>query len=356
MAYSNGYNLTTVLPKLFGRLAWSTDSTLNTANKTSASGRYFDDGSFHALVTAANFKAVAMQPGTPAPSTWDAIFTARQNAVISKALNAVFNKTEFIDQVKFFTPDGSEVEQTVDNTGKAVGFKISVPRDFDKSVQLNYLELYFDGAATFNVFLFKQGSKTALQTKSVTTVANRITAVDLTDWILNYKEASTYYVVYFQSDLGSVKAIRQQGSFDNEAVLFSACPIEAAVTSGTDFDRTSPARPGEPSGLNIQASSFKDFSNNVILQPFLFDELIGLINAQTLVEEILYSVRENKTERMLKDQLTQIGLQMDLSGAAPVSDSPQIVGLKQKIDREAKRVREAFYPTVKSKTVTYADH
>lgn len=356
MAYSNGYNNTTVLPKLFGRLAWSTDSSLNSANKTSASGRYFDDGSFHSLVTVANVKAVTPQPGSPGLASWDAAFTAKQNAVISKALNAVFNKTEFVDQVKFFTPDDSEVEQTISNSGKAVGFRIRVAKDFDKTIQLNYLELYFDGAATFNVYLFKQGSKTALKTKSVTTVANTITSVDLTDWILNYKEAGVYYVVYFQDDLGSVKAIRQQVDFDNEACYFSVQPIEADVVTGTDFDRQSPALPSEPHGLNIQASSFRDFTNNILLQPHLFDELLGLVMAYSVIEEVLYSVRENKNERILKEQLAQIGIQLDLNGVAAISDSPQIMGLKQKIDREVQRVRKAFYPKPKAQTVDYADN
>lgn len=356
MAYSNGYNLTTVLSKLFGRLAWSTDSTLNSANKTSASGRYFDDGSFHSLVTASNAKAVWAQPGSPNLASWDAAFTARQNAVISKALNAVFNVTEFVDDVKFYNPDQSEVEQLVENTGKAVGYKISVAKSFDKSVRLNYLELYFDGVATFNVYLFKQGSKSAIQTKSVTTAANTKVTVDLTDWVLNYKEAGIYYVVYFQDDLGSVKSIREQSCFDNEAKYFCAEPIETNVMSGTDFNRQSPSITGEPSGLNFQATSFRDFTNNVSLQPHLFDELIGLVMAQSLVEDILYSVRENKTERITKDQLAQIGLQMDLNGAAPISDSPQIIGLKQKIDREAARVRKAFYPKLKAQTVDYADY
>ena len=187
MAYSNGYNNTTVLPKLSGQLGWRTDSTLATALKNSVSGRYWDDGSFHSLVTVANVKATA-----PDQTDWDVFFTAKQNAVISKALNGVFNLPEFVDDAKFYTPGQSEVEQLVSNSGKAVGFKISVAKDFDKTVLLNYLELYFDGAATFNVYLFKQGSKTALKTKEVTTVANTKTQVDLTDWVLNYKEAGIY--------------------------------------------------------------------------------------------------------------------------------------------------------------------
>ena len=349
MAYSNGYNNTAVLAALFGRLAWSTDSTLSSANKTSASGRYFDDGSFHALVNVANVKATE---GTPViPDTWDIRFTTRQNAVINKCLSTVFNIPQFIDQVNVFTPDGSEQEEAVTNNGKAVGYKIDVAKDFDKTVQINSLELYFDEAATFNVYLFKQGNKTPLKTKSVTTIANVKTTVALTDWILNYKEAGLYYVVYFQDDLGPAQAINEQVCF-NTACLFSAEAIMATVISGTDFDRVSPELPYQPNGLNMQISSFRDMTNNIIQQPQLFDELLGLVMAYTVIEQMIYTVISNASERIIKDQLDRVGIQLDLNGSAPISESPQVIGLKQRIDREAKRVKESFYPNPKAKTVS----
>lgn len=346
MAYSNGYNLTTVLAALFGRLAWSTDSTLNSANETSASGRYFDDDSFHSMVTVANVKA-----STPTPASWDTYFTGKQNAIISKCLNSVFNVPEFVDQVKVFDSDDSEIENLIDNAGKAVGYKISVVKDYDKSAEVKSLELYFDGAATFNVYLFKQGQKTALKTKSVTTVANQKVSVALTDWILNYREAGTYYVIYFQDDLGSVKAIQQQGSI-RQGCFFEAYPVQADVVSGTEFDRDGVSEPALPYGLNLQVNSFRDFTNNILNQPHLFDELLGLTMAYSVIEQIIYTVQSNGTERILKDQLDKIGIQMDLNGVAPISESPQVIGLKQRVERETKRVRDAFYHRPKAQTVS----
>jgi hypothetical protein len=353
MAYSNGYNNTTVLPALFGRLAWVTDPTLNTANKTSASGRYFDDGSFHSLVTVPNVKASMALPVSP--NTWDSVLTAKQNGIISRALNGVFNIPEYVDQCKVYSQDDSEIEQTVTNAGKAVGYKVEVVKDFDKTVQVNSLELYFDGAATFNIYLFKQGSKAALQTKSVTTVANRKVSVPLTDWILNFREAGIYYVVYFQDDLGSVQAIREQACFAT-GKYFYAEAMETNVITGVEFNRQSPSFPSQPAGLNMQISSFRDFTSNILNQPHMFDELLGLTMAYSVIEDILYTVRSNDKERILKEQLDKIGVQLDLNGAAPISDSPQVTGLKQRIDRETARVKKAFYPQPKAQTVNYADN
>jgi hypothetical protein len=350
MAYSNGYNITTVLAALFSRLGWSTDATLNTANKTSNSGRYFDDGSFHSLVTVTNIKATTPEPVSPA--TWDTIFTAKQNALISRCLNSVFNGEEFKEQVFLYEREW-EQESLVTNSGLAVGYKIDVPYDMDISVKINSLELYFNEAATFNVYLFKQGSKTAVQTKSVTTLANIRTTVALTDWILNRKESHTYWVVYFQNDLGTAKAIQEIVEWKRTFCFGAESFISS--TSGTDFNRVSPAMTFQPYGLNMLVTSFQDFSQNIINQPALFDELLGLTMAYQVIEDIVYSVQSDKTERVLKDQLAKVGMQMDLNGAAPISDSPQVIGLRQRIERETKRVKNAFYPNPKAQTVNFAE-
>ena len=343
MAYSNGYNLTTVLPKLFGRLAW-TDSNLNTANTTSTSGRKFDDGSFHAVVNSTNVKATA----SPEPSDFNAWFTAKQNAVISRCLNNVFNAGEHKQQTLIYERS-TEQEALIGNTGKAIGYKIQIAKNLDLSHQINTLEMYFDGAATFNVYLFKQGKLTPLQTKSVTTVANEKTVVSLTDWILNARESGVYWVVYFQADLGSVKAIQEQACFHSTR-CFGIETFEAETT-GSAFDRVSYSSSMQPSGMNMQMTSFRDFTQNILNQPHLFDELIGLTMAYQCIEEMIYTVRSNGEERELKHQLETVGLQLDLNGAAPISDSPRVQGLRQRIDRETDRVRNAFYPKPKTQTV-----
>ena len=46
---------------------------------------------------------------------------------------------------------------------------------------------------------------------------------------------------------------------------------------------------------------------------------------------------------------------MDLNGAIPAPDSPQVMGLKQRIERESKRVKQAFYPSPKSVVVNVTD-
>lgn len=347
MAYSNGYDIAKVLPALRQRLGWRTDASLNTTNETSNSGRYFDDGSFHAVVTVANIKAVV-----PTPDNLDTYFTQKQDTAIIKSLQSVFTQPEFFEQTFLYDNTDIGLDQLISNSGKAVGWKIKMPKRMDVTVKVNSLQLYFDGVATFNVRLYKQGSTTALKTQSVTTVANTKVNQALTDWYLNYAESPVYYIVYFQDDLGSVKAIQEQ-AYLKSTKMFGAAPF-ITDTSGTAFERVELSYSTLPYGLNVKMSSFRDFTENILNQPFLFDELLGLTMAQMVVEDILYSTESAAKERILKEQMQAVGLRVDLTGVMPVENTSKVFGLHQRIAAEVKRVADSFYRKPKAEVINVA--
>jgi hypothetical protein len=86
----------------------------------------------------------------------------------------------------------------------------------------------------------------------------------------------------------------------------------------------------------------------------MFDELIGLSMAYAVIEQVIYAVRSNSTERILKDQLDKLGIQLDLTGSVPLADTPKVMGLRQRIEREAKKVKELFYPKAEAISVNIA--
>lgn len=342
MQYSNGYN-NQVLPALFGRLAWNALTGLNGANATSKSGRYFDDGSFHSVVNYDTIKSVIEEQ-----TDYNVYMTELQNAVISKALQSVFTVPEFKEQRLAYTPYDEKLENVVNNSN-AVGYKITIADAFDIAHQINQLELYFNAANTFNVYLFKRGDKTPLKTKEVTTVANKKTIVSLAndEWFLSASEANVYYIIYFQNDLtGGTQAIKENVCFA-QANHFKAESI-STTTVAADFNRESPSTYYHSFGLNFKINVFKDFSYHILNQPYLFDELIGLQMAYNVIEKILYSTESDRKERILKGQLTEVGLQLDLKGAAPISDGPKTKGLQQRIEAEIARIKESFYPKPKA--------
>jgi len=341
MAYSNGYDLTAVITALENRIGFRQPvgtgaPTLTSTVTTTNSGRYFQD--FHSLVTVENIKSTMEQVNA---SDADLIKSLQSlsKAAIMRALNGVFTH-QHIEQVKLFKRYGKN-DQLVTNSGLFVGYEINVADRSDIAVQLDALHVYLDSAVTFNVYLFKDGDPTAVYTMPVTTVANKITEVVVSDKIIG---RGKYYLGYFQNDLSTAKAYMEQLGCKNPTCAFRAEAMQAASTGATTFNRDGISYQAQPFGLNVEMSSFKDHTQQIKRKAASFDELLGLTMAYMVIEQVIYAARSNSTERILKDQLDKIGIQLDLNGTAPISDSPQIMGLKQRIERETTSVQLSFYP------------
>lgn len=352
MAYSNGYDVTVVYTALENRIGFrqptgSGAPVLTDAIKTSNSGRYFQD--FHSLVTVSNIKATMEQV---AASDADLI-THLQNlrkAAIMRCLNGVFIEPQVIELVKLFRRYGQN-DQPITNEGLFVGYEIDVADTSDAGVQIDTVQLYLDSAVTFNLYLFKDGKLSAEWTQSVTTVANAVTEIVLSDKVIG---RGKYYLGYFQADIGDAKAYREQVECWNRTCYFRAIPMQAVSTGAITFDREERQYPYEPLGLNVDMSSFRDYTLQIKRKAAIFDELIGLTMAYMVIEQIVYAVRENKDERVLKEQLDKLGIQLDLNGAAPISEGPKVMGLKQRIERETASVQKSFYPKQEAQTVNLA--
>lgn len=342
MSYTNGFNKTQVLTSLVGRLGWS-DASLNETNRGSRSGRYFDDGSFHSLVTVSNIKATA-----PTQADWDAYFSKKQEAAILKCLNGVFSGAEYLEQHLSLYERTSEQTETVSNSSLFCGYKIEVANASDIAVQLNSASLLFDGAVTFNLYVFKSGNVAPIKTISVSSVENEATEVSLADFYL--KHPGTYYVGYFQSDLGVVKAIREQVRF-YRTNTFGAKPF-TAQENGADFERTALSYTGQPYGLNLSVSAFRDYTTAIKQQAHLFDEVIGMTLEFMVLESMLNSLNSSSTERKIKEALDAAGLNLYLYGVAPISDGPKAKGLNIRLQDKLKEVKAQFYKPSKAHVVS----
>lgn len=357
--YSNGLNLTRVMDAFVGRLGWRASTqigqpVLSAPNNVANSGRYFND--FHSLVTVPNLKT-SQDDASISDADFNTYLQNLQKSAILRCINGVLNQPEQIERVLLYDRSRNQENRTIENTGLFVGFEIKTPNNDQFAVQLESITLLFDGVATFNLYLFKDGKPAPVKTKSVTTLANDPTIINLDDFVLNYigsaTKGSRFYLGYFQGDLGSVKAIREQAECWNKQLCFSAISMTSPKKTGlTDFERTNIPTTTQLFGLNLEVTTFIDHTNAVIKKAALFDELVGLQMAYMVMEQIIYSVRSNKDERILKDQLDKIGLKFDLDGAVPIEKTPKIMGLKQRIDREMERVREGFYPKQKAMSVS----
>lgn len=358
-AYTNGFNYQRVINAMLPRLGFRQPSIagfniVNAGNRTSTSGRYFDD--FHALVNIKNIKET-----NPDAKISDADFNAYleslKKSVIMRCLNGVLNVPEQLERVLLYDRQDSQPEVKIDNKGLFVGYAIDVARADDIAVQLESVSLLFDQDTEFKLYLFKDGKKTPVWIQEVSALAEEPTVVNLNTLVLNYigqfTRGSRFYFGYFQDDLGTAKAIREQSCSWGKQLCFSAKSFSSPA-NGNNFDRAQIATTYDAFGLNLEVSAFRDHTNAIVKQAHLFDELVGLQMAYTIIEQAIYAVRSNATERTLKGELDKAGIQMDLNGVAAVPGTPTSTGLKHRIDREMKRVRDGFYPRFRAQNINLA--
>lgn len=358
-SYTNGFDYSRVMNAMLPRIGFRNPTLsgyeiVNAGNQISNSGRYYDD--FHALVKIKNIKDTQEDP-LISDADFNAYLESVKKSAIMRFLNGVLNVREQFERVLLYDREDNQQTEMVTNTGLFVGFEIETPKDDSIAVQIESVSLLFNGDADFNLYLFKDGKKSPLMTIPVSVVADEATVVNLSDVILNYigqtTKGSTFYFGYFQDDLGSVQAIREFTDDWSKQCCFSASSISSKkITGETNFERTNIAESDYLYGLNLEISTFRDHTNAIVKKAHLFDEGQGLTVAYVVLENISYSTRSNGTESVLKDQLTKAGLQLDLNGVIPASDSPHVEGLSGRIKREMERVRKEFYPKPKAQTVS----
>jgi len=358
-SYSNGFNVPAVMSALFGRVGWmqpigSSSPLINSINSLSKSGRYFNDGSFHSLVTIENIKATMELAGANDEALNQQLEVA-QRAVILRACNGVFDTPEFIQQGYLYERYGW-LDTPIVNNGKFVGWRFLAPPVSDLSMKLNSVSLYFNGNVTFPIYLFHDTKVAPIWSTMVTAQANTQTLVNIPDLIVSHYGLQTmggvYYFGYFQKDLGSVQAIRETTARFNTRRPYSATSIEVDAIGANNFARNYIGYAAyQTYGINLHISVMRDHSQRVIQQPAIFDNLLGLQMSAQVLEMMMYSRRSNAEERVLKDQGANLLASMDLMGAAPVSDGPKTVGLRQQIQQEAARVKKSFYPCQQAQSI-----
>ncbi|MDP4151190.1 MAG: hypothetical protein Q8943_17420 [Bacteroidota bacterium] len=357
--YTNGFNQSVVLPVLMGRMGWRQSTIqkyalLDATNQGSTTGRYFND--FHALCKISNLLD-SQEDKDISTDDFNTYLQSLQQSVIMRCLNSVFQEPDYLEQVLLYERN-TRVQASVNNAGLFVGYEIDVAKSFDVAVQIDSATLYFDQDITFPLHLFKDGKKTPIWSQVVTVNAFENTVVDFPDLVLNYIGAQTkgsvYYFGYFQADLGSARAIREQVEQWNQTMCMRIGAFTAPQTDTLAFNSSTRYITNLPYGMNLEMSSFRDHTQMIIKKANVFDNAVGLQMVYSVLEQVLYSTRINEKERILKDGLGAMGLMLELRGAIPASDVARTTGLQTKIDAEYARVSKTFYPKQRGQTVNMA--
>jgi len=354
------YRRDEVIAALFGRVGFRQPiqpgyDILNAENTTSKSKRYFDG--FHAMVTVPNIKEACNGDATISNDQFNEYLKQLQIDCILSVLDGIFDQPEVIEQrMEFDRCDQRPV--LMPNVGRFVGREINVAKDPKKAVSINAITLFFNGATTFNVYLFDNVKKAPVKTLEVTTEADNQVIVSPEDWLLTYtsntSKSGLYFLGYFQDDLGDVQAYDEQPYNWNCGNCYGVRQIEAnVVPSEVDFIRYNPFITTRTQGLNIEFSSLVDFTEMIIRSPQAFDKAIGLQMAAMVVERVIHSQRSNLTQRISEHGAEK--LYNDLNQDMATQEMPYSSGLKNQLRRELKRLHDNFFPKAKAVSTTITD-
>lgn len=352
------YQVPTVLTALSGRVGWRQPTqadavVLTDANKESKSGRYFQDE--HAAVLVENIYD-AQADRNISDADFNTFLANLSKAAITKTMDAVFHSMEVVDSMKLYEPECNIVNQPIPNVaGQFVGFQIQVGPVPDYTTIVDNVALYFDSEKTFNLYCFVDRNPEPIWTKSVTTVANKEVLVPIGDLSLGYlgsvNRVSTYYIGYFQSDLEATKAINTGVLYNLRGCLWQVEPFTTAkVGNAIQFPIQGS---GFTYGLNFQLTSHRDHTTRIVMNAPLFDNAVSLQMACSVIELLLSNTRSNITERITKEQMGELYLQLNQEQGTV--DRPFGPGLKAKYQREIEKLHKSFFgqPKIETHSLPY---
>jgi hypothetical protein len=354
MKYANGFDTDLVLPALRKRLGWRQPTVagspvLTVANTTSLSSRCFGQ-SFHALCTIANLKSNQEDPAI-IDADFNTYLSTLQDDLIMRSLNEVFREPELIEQTLLYTRFGYN-DIPIVNSNQFVGYVINIANDKSISTKINYCTLYFTQDVTFNLYLYEDGVKAPIMQFPVQALAYARNIIEFDgsgssnpEIVLKFVRGRRYYFGYFQSDLGTAQAIREQIDVWATTMCFEAYPLSAPIDAIFGFNHNYRQFPFLPGGINLEMISFRDHTEKIIRKANLFDEVQGLQMAAFILEMVNNSTRTNLTQRQTEQASSQQF--MELNQAFATKEVPVTAGLKSRIYSEFKRLRDTFFPPQK---------
>lgn len=314
--------------------------------KSGASGRYFEQ--FHPYCNLANLGPAIQQDLTVGglgvtPST--SFLVDLEEGMITSLVAAVFNQPQMLQDTMIYDRKLRQ-DNAWTNTGKFCGYRIYIASG-EYVAAIRKASFIFNGAATFNLYLYQDMNPVPLYTQQVTTIAGQEVYVDLTDWIVKYNNGSSaqggvYYIGYYQNDLGAVQALDQFVSQWNQTYAFGYTAFETPQTGAGTFNRIAIPYSFVTYGMNLVVETYKEFTHRIIKNASMFDEAMGLAMAVIAIGYQAMNVRTNVTTRLTEDTAAKLYGEINNSGDSK-DINPYVAGLKMQLRRELKKLSDNFF-------------
>lgn len=215
--------------------------------------------------------------------------------------------------------------------------------------------LFFTEDVTFPLYLYNDFNFPPVFLMNVSAVAYQQVIIPLQNNILlNYltptnNKGGIWYLGYYQADLGTAQAIYYPiviNQFHPVVAWAFSAPVFTDPLGQRNFERNIVGANNLSYGMNLEISTMVDATNNIVENPSLWGELIGLKMACRVIEICKLSYQMGSIAMAIQALGGMDELNKQLNGMAADREygRPKIVGLISRVNDAMKTVKQGYEP------------
>jgi len=320
---------------------------LDAANIASTSGLFVNDVS--GLITVKNIKQ-SQENTAISNSDFNTFLKSLMKASFNNLLKSVFSENDLIENRILF-PYENDWVNTIENGTDFVGYEIERANNKMFNVILNSITLSFDASDSVKILLFHSSTKLPIQNKTIAVTADTEITTAL-GWNLSIPYG-TYYIGYLRSGL-TAKAYDRQYEESNVREYYNCLnvePIKVSWDAETLLPVGNAVGDSQTWGINLDISSYYDYTNIVVNNANRFARGLQLQTAADILNLIATTTRSNRDERIIKGDALY-----DLNGNRSNPEIPQSVGVLNQLANEVKLIKKMFsQPKIQTNTIASND-
>ena len=279
---------------------------------------------------------------------FNTLLEQQQKTAIANLMYKVFDKGGYIDRNYLYTQ--TNIRQNIENTiesGSVFGYEIEISDRKNVAFKITNCrcEFSFD-VATMNatIYLMNTNVQTPLYSKQIAlTKNNELIALNwVVDSTMNDYKGGYYLVVKANNPTQRLQPFKRDYDDSNEMNNISEIEAEKVVFNSfsiTDFvanENVNVKYVSENVGLNPDITVYEDYTDLILQNSFLFARALQLEYAIHLLMQIATSTRSNRNERMGKDIVSMI--MINVNGTTNNTDV-NVKGYKSNLYYEIKNIK-----------------
>jgi len=305
---------------------------LDSDNLKSDSGLKFED--ITRIITIQNIIDTYEYQGTLTADQKNGILDSLRDSAANDVLIEIFNDKSFIKESNILFPHEQDYESTIDLIND---FNYIEIKHLKKGIttNINNIILSFSEDATFKIYLYKSTTKDPIEEIDATVVGGEDTKIYL-GW--NLDDRYTYRLGYKTSEVGTSKPYLRNYELSNIEELSNNICFEyySANFNGDRLDLSSELSYSDALGINIEYSTYIDWTSEIIKNKNLFAKAIQIQMALTVADLILTTTNSSITQRLTQEALERIGYIL--------GNAEKGTGLKGQFRKEIENIKRFFFP------------